>query len=152
MAAEITSRAVESIMENAFDFILINYANADIIAHTGNYDACLKAVKVIDEQISKIVRAVLETDTVLLITADHGNMEKVIDESTGTAETKHDISPVPFYMVAKKFTRKRTDAEMLAAIKENLGILADVAPTVLELMGLPQPEEMTGQSLLKFLS
>jgi len=152
MAAEITSRAVESIMENAFDFILINYANADIIAHTGNYDACLKAVKVIDEQISKIIKAVLETDAVLLITSDHGNMEKVINESTGEAETKHDTSPVPLYMVAKKFARKRTDAEMLAATKENLGILADVSPTILELMELPQPQEMTGQGLLKFFS
>ncbi|TRZ64347.1 MAG: 2,3-bisphosphoglycerate-independent phosphoglycerate mutase [Spirochaetia bacterium] len=151
MAAEIASRAVESIMEDAFDFVLLNFANPDIIAHTGNYDACVKAVKTIDEQIGKIIKTVLETDATLIITSDHGNMEKVVDEKTGNIETKHNASPVPIYLVAKKFMRPRTEEEILRSKKENIGILADVAPTILELMNIPQPAEMTGQSLLKFL-
>ncbi len=151
MAAEIASRAVESIMEDAFDFVLINFANSDIIAHTGNYDACIKAVKTIDEQIGKIIKVVLETDATLIITSDHGNMEKVVDEKTGNIETKHNASPVPIYLVGKKFMRSRTKEEILRSKKENIGILADVAPTILELMHIPQPKEMTGQSLLKFL-
>ncbi len=151
MTPEIANRAIESIMEDAFDFVLINFANSDIIAHTGNYDACVKAVKVIDEQIGKLIKTVLETDATLIITSDHGNIEKVIDERTGNIETKHNANPVPIYIVSKKFMRPRTQEEILRSRKENIGILADVAPTILELMGLPQPKEMTGQSLIKFL-
>ena len=151
MAAEIANRTVESIMEDAFDFVLLNFANFDIIAHTGNYDACIKAVKTIDEQLGKIIKIVLETDATLIITSDHGNMEKVIDEKTGNIETRHDASPVPIYLVAKRFMRSRTKEEILRSKRENIGILADVAPTILELMHISQPKEMTGQSLLKFL-
>ena len=150
MTPEIAGRAIESTMEDAFDFVLLNFANSDIIAHTGNYDACIKAVKIIDEQIGKIIKTVLKTDAILIITSD-GNMEKVIDERTGNIETKHNTSPVPIYLVAKKFMRLRTEEEISQSKKENIGILADVAPTILELMKIPQPEEMTGQSLLKFL-
>lgn len=152
MAPEITIRAVESIGENIFDFILINYANPDIIAHTGNYDACLKAVKVIDEQINKIVKSALEHNDFLIITSDHGNIERVIYSETGRPETQHNISPVPIYLVAKEFQRSKTEAEIRRSEKENVGILADVAPTILELMDIDKPKEMTGQSLLRFLS
>jgi len=151
MAAEITTRAIESIGENAYDFILINYANSDIIAHTGNYEACLEAVKVIDKQLEKIIKTALDNDDILIITSDHGNIEKVIEPLTGLPETKHDANPVPIYLVAKEFMRARTKSEILQAEKEVIGILADVAPTILELMGINKPEEMTGQSLLKSL-
>jgi 2,3-bisphosphoglycerate-independent phosphoglycerate mutase len=151
MANEITTRLVESIEENAFDFILANYANPDMIAHTGNYEACLKAVKIIDEQIGKVIKAVLESEAVLIITSDHGNMEKVFDPLTGEPETKHNPSPVPIYLVAKEFHRQKTETEIRRAGKENIGVLADVSPTILELMKIPKPKEMTGQSLLKFL-
>jgi len=151
MASEITTRAIESIGENVFDFILINYANPDIIAHTGNYEACLQAVKVIDEQIGKVIKAALEHDDILIITSDHGNIERVFNPLTGLAETKHDPSPVPIYLVAKEFQRQKTDEEIRQSEKINTGILADVAPTILELMGIAKPKEMTGQSLLKSL-
>ncbi|MFA5098985.1 MAG: 2,3-bisphosphoglycerate-independent phosphoglycerate mutase [Candidatus Paceibacterota bacterium] len=151
MASEIAGRAIESIMEDAFDFVLLNFANSDIIAHTGNYDACIKAVKVVDEQVGKLIKTVLETDAIMIITSDHGNMEKVIDEKTGNIETKHNANPVPIYLVAKKFMRARTEEEIRASKKENVGILADVAPTILELMKIRQPADMTGQSLVKFL-
>ncbi len=151
MAQEITTRAIESIGEKAFDFILINYANPDIIAHTGNYEACLQAVKIMDKQIEKVVKTALEADAVLIITSDHGNMEKVIEPLTGLMETQHDLSPVPIYIVAKEFMKQRTEAEIRQSEKETIGILADVAPTILELMGINKPEEMTGQSLLKSL-
>jgi 2,3-bisphosphoglycerate-independent phosphoglycerate mutase len=151
MAPEITSRVIQSIGEGAYDFILINYANPDMIAHTANYKACIKAVEVINEQIGKITEAVLECDAVLIITSDHGNIEKIMDPLTGEPETQHNISPVPFYLVARSFKRKKTPEEIREASGNIMGILADVAPTILELMDLPKPAEMTGQSLLKFL-
>jgi len=151
MANEVTTRAIESISEGVFDFILINYANSDIIAHTGNYKACLKAVRVIDEQIDQLVKTVLEHNAVLIITSDHGNIEKLFNPLTGLPETQHDPSPVPVYLVAKEFMRSRTEAEIRRSEKENTGILADVAPTILELMAISKPKEMTGQSLLRFL-
>ena len=151
MANEITTRAVESISENTFDFTLINYANSDIIAHTGNYEASIAAVKIIDEQIGKILKAIMETNAILIITSDHGNIEKLFEPSTGLPETQHDPNPVPIYIVAKEFMRLRTDAEIRASEKQTIGILADVAPTILELMGINKPKEMTGNSLLKFM-
>ncbi len=151
MAQEITTRIVQSISEGVFDFILVNYANPDIIAHTGNYEACLEAVRIIDKQIESLTQAVLATDAVLIITSDHGNIERVFDPLTGMPETQHDANPVPIYLVAKQFQRARTEAEIRESTSQNFGILADVAPTILELMKIPQPKEMTGQSLLKFL-
>ncbi len=152
MAQEITIRAIESIGEKAYDFILINYANSDIIAHTGNYEACLEAVKVVDRQLEKIINVALETDSILIITSDHGNMEKVVEPFTGLPETKHDPNPVPIYLVAKEFMRTRTELEIIQAEKEVIGILSDVSPTILELMGISKSEEMTGQSLLRSLT
>jgi len=151
MADEITARLVESIAENAFDFILVNYANPDIIAHTGNYEASIAAVKIIDEQIGKILKAVLEINAILIITSDHGNIEKLFEPLTGLPETQHDPSPVPIYIVAKEFMRLKTEREIRASESQIIGILADVAPTILELMEIDKPKEMTGQSLLKFL-
>ena len=151
MANEVTTRAIESISEGVFDFILINYANSDIIAHTGNYEACLRVVRIIDEQIDKLIKATLECNAILIITSDHGNIEKLFNPLTGLPETQHDPSPVPVYLVAKEFMRSRTEAEIRRSEKENTGILADVAPTILELMAISKPKEMTGQSLLKAL-
>lgn len=154
MASEITQRLIAAIEEQSYDFILANYANADIIAHTGNYNAAVKAVSIIDEQIGKIMAAVLENNAVLIITSDHGNVEVMFDRQTGETETKHNPSPVPVYLVAKefKFPRPKSQAEILKSEKTNAGVLADVAPTILELMQIPKPKEMTGESLLNALS
>ncbi len=151
MASAITDRLIEAIKGRAFDFILVNYANGDAIAHTGNYQAGLEAVRVIDREIARVLAAVEnDGDTIVAITSDHGNVEKMIDETTGLPESQHDPSPVPFYLVAPQLKGRRfVNADTLAT--ETLGTLADVAPTLLALMGIPAPAEMTGRSVLEGL-
>ena len=151
MAVEVTNRLLESIEEKVFDFILVNYANPDMIAHTGNYDASIAAVKVIDEQIGKITESCWRNNIFLIITSDHGNIERVFNPQTGLPETKHDPSPVPIYLVAPEFHKTKTQEEIIESERGSVGVLADIAPTVLELLSIPKPAEMTGQSLLKLL-
>ncbi len=151
MAQEITERALAAIAEGIYDFILINYANADIVAHTGNYNATLKAVEVVDEQIKRLTEAVLKAGGVMLITADHGNAEKLIEPDTGLPETKHDKSPVPVYIIGREFAAPKDDFVVAQTENESAGLISDVAPTILEIMGLKAPEEMTGISLLRIL-
>lgn len=150
MASAITDRLVEAIQNQSFDFVLVNYSNPDTIAHTGNYDACLAAVKVMDEELGRILQAMEGTETALLITADHGNMEEVMNPATGEPETQHDANPVPFWLVAREF-KGRKFSNWRDIRNQTGGILSDVAPTALELLGIPKPEEMTGQSLLSNL-
>ncbi len=151
MALEITGRLLESIEEKIFDFILVNYANPDMIAHTGNYNASVKAVRVIDEQVGKITENCLRNNAFLIITSDHGNIERVFNPQTGMPETQHDPSPVPIYLVAPEFKRIKNDQQIHESERGSVGVLADIAPTVLELMGVPKPAEMTGQSLVRLL-
>ncbi len=94
---------------------------------------------------------IIFNNAILIITSDHGNIERVIDPQTGELETQHDSNPVPIYLIAKKFEKKKSSEEIKTSEKSTIGILADVAPTILELMNLPKPKEMTGQSLLKYL-
>ena len=110
----------------------MNYANADIIAHTGNYDAALKAIAVVDEQIGRLLKAVFAQNAVLIITADHGNAERMIDPMTAMIETKHDVSPVPVYIAAKELARPRDKFDAEQAEKMTAGILSDIAPTILD--------------------
>lgn len=151
MASEITTRVIQAIEEGAFDFILANYANGDLIAHTGNFDAGMEAVKIIDEEIGKIAKTALSRNAALIITSDHGNIEKMIDSQTARALTGHDSSPVPIYLIANQYRKETNTKEAELAEKETVGILSDVAPTILELMNVAKPKEMTGQSLIKFL-
>jgi 2,3-bisphosphoglycerate-independent phosphoglycerate mutase len=151
MAQEVTARLLESIEEKVFDFILVNYANPDMIAHTGNYDASVKAVRVIDEQVGKITESCLRNNAFLIITSDHGNIERVFNPQTGMPETQHDPSPVPIYLAAPEFKRIKTDQQIRESERGSVGVLADIAPTILELMGIPKPAEMTGQSLVRLL-
>ena len=151
MAGEISSRVIQAIEEKSFDFILANFANADVIAHTGNYDAALKAIQTVDDEIGKIVKVCLQQNAVLIITADHGNAERMINPFTGMIETKHDPSPVPIYLIGSDFQRGKSQGLIELMEKETAGILSDVAPTILELMEIPKHPEMTGQSLLKIL-
>ncbi len=148
MATAITDRLVEAIRSRAFDFVLVNYANGDTIAHTADYNAGIEAVKVIDREITRVVGAAEEDpDTLLVITSDHGNIEEMINETTGLPESQHDASPVPLYLVTAALKgRKFVNADSLTL--ETLGSLADVAPTILALMGIPKPEDMTGRSIL----
>ncbi len=146
MAGAITDRVLTALNERTYDFILVNYANADMVAHTGNYEATLRAVKILDEQIGKLVKTILDQDDVMLITSDHGNAEVLLDLTTGEPETKHNASPVPVYLVGKQF-RKKTPKDPLITLPI-IGMLSDVAPTLLELMGVKKPKEMTGESLM----
>ncbi len=150
-APEIVARTVEAIEEKAYDFILINIANPDMLGHTGNFNACLETIKIVDEQIGKLMTSALAQDAILIITSDHGNIENVLNQLSGEVQTQHDPNPVPIYFVAKEFERKRSAAEINESEKITIGILADIAPTILELMKVPKPKEMTGQSLLRFL-
>lgn len=150
MASAITDRAIAAIQEHSFDFILINYANGDMIAHTGNYDAGIKAAEVIDREIGRILKVALAAPAHILITSDHGNLEEMYNPLTGRYETQHDPSPVPCYLIGpslegKKFINQDTYS------KETLGILSDVAPTILAILGIKPPPDMTGHNLLEKL-
>ena len=151
MASQVTARALSALDEGVYDFILVNYANADIIGHTGNFDAAMKAIQVLDEQVGMLMKDILENGGILLITADHGNVEKMVDLQTGLPEMTHDPSPVPIYVVTKGYERTKTDAVVAKIERTKIGVISDVAPTVLELMGIPKPTEMTGVSLLQSL-
>ena len=147
-ARAITEQVVKEMKLDRFNFILVNYANADMIGHTGNYKAALKAVEFLDECIGILYKTATENNTSLLITADHGNAEEMINPRTGEKITEHSLNPVPFIVVDQRFVRERE----LKVDKEIGGMLSDIAPTVLELLEINQPKEMTGKSLLSNLS
>ncbi len=148
MAGQITDRLLDAIQSHGFDFILVNYANADTIAHTANYEAGIRAVETIDKELGRILKVAINPETVLMITSDHGNIEEMLNPSTGLPESQHDASPVPFYLIAPEFKgRKFTNWRNLSS--ETMGSIADVAPTILELMQIRKPPEMTGRSLLE---
>ena len=151
MASEITVRVVSALGEGVYDFILVNYANPDMIAHTGNFNAGVSAVRTVDNAVGALMKAALARNHILLITSDHGNIEQMVDPRTGLTETKHDPSQVPFYLVGKNYGRERDDAAVKRIESANAGVLSDVAPTILHLMGLPVPPEMTGVNLLDLL-
>jgi 2,3-bisphosphoglycerate-independent phosphoglycerate mutase len=128
---------------------VLNFANADMVAHTGNFKAAVTAIKTVDEQLARIVQACEEMGQYLIVTSDHGNAEVMIDAMTGAPETSHDLSPVPICILGPEF--KRASPRPIAKAEESVGILCDVAPTALALLGVSQPAEMTGQNLLQFL-
>lgn len=135
-AAEITKRVLGYIKHDTYNFICVNFPNADMVGHTGDFEAAKKAVKVIDTEIKKIVDAILEKNGMVIITADHGNAEVMIDAKTGEMMTEHTTNPVPFIWIA---------GGKQPALKK--GTLPDVAPTLLKMLGIPKPKVMTGKSL-----
>ena len=137
-AYEVTDKVLDAISQDKYDAIILNYANTDMVGHTGSLSAAIKAVETIDECVGKVVKLVEEKQGNLLITADHGNAEQMIDYKTGEPHTAHTTNPVPLILV--------TPNEKLK-LKQG-GKLADLAPTMLDLMNLDKPEEMTGNSLL----
>jgi 2,3-bisphosphoglycerate-independent phosphoglycerate mutase len=137
-APELTDKAVAAIDSGKYDLIVLNYANPDMVGHTGSLPAAIKAVETVDTGLSKIVDAIQRQGGALLVTADHGNCEMMRDPETGGPHTAHTTNPVPLLLFG---------ARNRALVGE--GRLADIAPTVLELMNLPKPKEMTGTSLLK---
>jgi 2,3-bisphosphoglycerate-independent phosphoglycerate mutase len=133
----VTERLLQEIASERYDVIIINYANLDMVGHTGVFDAAVKAAEAVDKGISEIVPAILAKGGAVLITADHGNAEQMTDYISGEPMTAHTTNPVPVILAGGPAGARLRD-----------GILADVAPTLLELLRLPQPVEMTGQSLI----
>lgn len=150
MAPAITTRLIGAMEERAFDFILVNYANPDMVAHTGNYEAAKKAIEIVDEQIGRVLQTALKLEHVtILITSDHGNVERMFNPSTGEPETKHDTSPVPIYLVGRNYYRPQNAATVQEREHFTAGMLADIAPTILEIFEIPKdPGKMSGTSLL----
>ena len=136
-AYEVTEKVVEAINSNQYDSIILNYANPDMVGHTGNLEAAIKAIETIDECVQKVVDAVSKQNGVILMTADHGNAEQMIDYKTGEPHTAHTTNPVPLVLIG------------LDGVKLKEGRLADLSPTMLELLELPKPKEMTGESLIE---
>lgn len=137
-AYEVCDKLTGAIRSGDYDVIVINFANPDMVGHTGVEAAAIQAIEAVDECVGKAVDAVKETDGVMFICADHGNAEKLIDEETGEPFTAHTTNPVPFILF---------NADPAYSLREG-GCLADIAPTLLELMGMEQPKEMSGTSLL----
>ena len=136
-AYEVKDKLVEAIKTQKFDFIVVNYANGDMVGHTGIYEAIEKAVKAIDECVKDTVEAAKANDYEVIIIADHGNADHALNED-GTPNTAHSLNPVPFVYVTENKNAK----------VEN-GVLADVAPSILHILGMPQPADMTGRDLIK---
>jgi len=137
-ARQVTEALVKQLGERAFDIVIANYANADMVGHSGNFEAAVKACEVVDECVGKVVDAALSTHGRVIITADHGNSEQMIDYDTGMMHTAHTMNPVPVILVDEQRARSRL----------NKGTASDIAPTMLQLLGLRQPQEMTGRSLV----
>ncbi|MCI2057868.1 MAG: 2,3-bisphosphoglycerate-independent phosphoglycerate mutase [Oscillibacter sp.] len=134
-AAEVCRKCVERIESGAYDVIILNFANCDMVGHTGVYDAAVKAVETVDECVGKVVDATLKMGGIAMVTADHGNAEQM-EEPDGSPMTAHTTNPVPFILVG-------AGSELRSG-----GRLADIAPTILDVMGLQKPAEMTGQTLI----
>lgn len=146
-SAEISDSLAAAVKSGSYDFLLANLANADMVGHTGDQAATIKAVEALDAAVGKIMAAVLESDGALIITADHGNAEEKLNPLTGEINTEHTSNPVPLYLVMNNLKRERTGNKLTEA----KGILQDVAATVLDLLGLPPPGDMDGKSLLPTL-
>ncbi len=148
---EIAARVAEEINRDFYEFIVLNLANPDVLAHTGDFSATVKGIEAVDKAIGLIKDAVFKKGGILMVTADHGNAERMVYKTTGEAETRHGDNPVPFHLVGQQYQIKKTPETAARETGEVAGILADVAPTILELMGIPQPAEMTGKGLLSIL-
>ena len=137
-AVEVTNRVVEGIQNNLYDVIILNFANPDMVGHTGVFEAAVAAVEAVDTCVGRVVEAILAADGAVLITADHGNADIMVNHETGSPHTAHTMNPVPLLLVSHQYKNASLES----------GKLCDIAPTMLALLGLEQPEEMTGHSLL----
>ncbi len=151
-AEKVTDRVVEEIQSNAYDFIAVNLANPDMVAHTGDMAASVKADEEVDACLGRIIPTTLEHGGVVFLTADHGNAEELKNLRTGDIDKEHSTNPVPFLVIGKAFEGKPGIAGEVPngdlSLMPPVGMLADVAPTILKVMNLPQPPQMTGQALV----
>ena len=135
----LTDTLLERIETNLYDLIVVNFAQADMVAHTGSLEATIKACEITDKLVTRITDAVTAIGGVTVITADHGNAEELINHETGMMDTEHSQAPVPLILVGRQFQS--------ASAQLPMGILGDVGPTILRIMQLPIPSSMTGRSL-----
>lgn len=149
-APEIGKRVIQELDNGVYDFYVINFANADMVGHTGNLAATVEAIEVLDREVGRLVEKVLSLKGVVCITADHGNAEEVVKLQTGTIDKEHSINPVPCWLVGEQFRGLNKKAGVrdrdLSALTPS-GVLADVAPTLLKIMEIQKPKEMTGVPL-----
>ena len=138
-AYEVTEKAVELINDRKYDVMILNFANCDMVGHTGVMDAAMKAVAAVDECVDKVVTAILANGGRVFVTADHGNADQMMDPETGEPFTAHTTNPVPFIAIG---------ADMVGKKLRSNGRLADIAPTMLSSMGMAVPTDMTGASLI----
>ena len=138
-AEKVTRTLLGRIQADMYDFILLNFANPDMVGHTGNIEATMKAITTVDTYTNSLVRAFVAKGGTVIITADHGNAEELLNTKTGEIDTEHSLNPVPLIIVDPTLPKQQLP----------YGALKDIAPTVLHIMGIPQPTEMTGRSLLK---
>ena len=141
-ANEITKIITSNIKHHVYDFIAVNYANADMVGHTGNLKAAILAVEVLDDCLKRVITEVLNTNGLAIITADHGNADEMIDPLTKRISTMHSKNPVPFIAVKKGLNKKNCPLR-------SGGVLGDVAPTLLGLLNISKPKEMTERSLVE---
>jgi 2,3-bisphosphoglycerate-independent phosphoglycerate mutase len=139
-APEVTDKVVQAIRARRFDVVVLNYANTDMVGHTGRLDAAIKAAETVDTCLGRLSEAIEEAGGTLVITADHGNAEMMRDPETGEPHTAHTLNPVPLVVVNPPAAIPRLED----------GRLSDVAPTLLDILGLPKPAAMTGHSLIEF--
>ncbi len=150
-AREITARVNEVIKEGPYDFIVVNYANADMVGHTGNIEATIAAIEVLDSLVGEIVDTALSYDGVVLVTADHGNAESMYNIQNGEIDKEHTNNSVPLFVIGQAYAGKSVLAGLTGTDLSHVvpvGVLADIAPTILKIMGLKKPAEMTGNSLI----
>ena len=138
-AYEVTDKVVQAIQDETYDMIILNFANPDMVGHTGSFEAAVKAVQAVDTCLGRIVEAIRSKNGHLLITADHGNAELMVNHETGKVHTAHTTNLVPLILMSDTLKTATLEA----------GKLCDIAPTLLDLAGIEQPESMTGHSLVQ---
>jgi 2,3-bisphosphoglycerate-independent phosphoglycerate mutase len=154
MSAYKVTESLLSKLKSNYSFFLVNFANPDMVGHTGSIGASIEAIHAVDSCVKRLAEACLEQDICMVITADHGNIEELIDKKSGGIDKEHSTNPVPFILVSKRFQRPKPIDGGINSLSSVMpvGVLSDVAPTMLELMGLPKPSEMTGVSLMPLLT
>lgn len=150
-APEVTDTLIQKIEENKYDFILVNYANPDMVGHTGNEQASIEAVQATDKCLSRIIPVILKAGGALFVTADHGNVEEVVNLMTGQKDTEHSTNPIPLWYITASNHREKKAEEMMREQNEVHGLLSDVAPTILDILSIEKPDIMNGTSLLPLL-
>lgn len=137
----LTDVLIKAVEKDGYEFVCVNYANPDMVAHSGDLDATAKAIRTVDAEVERVIKMTERIGAQMIITADHGNAEELVNLKTGEVDTEHSTNPVPFILVGENFSKRKTK------LRKN-GKLADVAPTILKMMGISKPKEMTGKSIL----